>query len=68
MALYKCSALYVSHELKNLKKPTPYKDITMWLVTINDNKMNVVLSNHLLSSLKIRLSERRDWERAKVKA
>ena len=43
-------------------------DITMWLVTINDNKMNVVLSNHLLSSLKIRLSERRDWERAKVKA
>ena len=40
----------------------------MWLVTINDNKMNVVLSNHLLSSLKIRLSERRHWERAKVKA
>ena len=40
----------------------------MWLVTINDNKINVVLSNHLLSSLKIRLSERRDWERAKVKA
>lgn len=40
----------------------------MWLVTINDNKMNVVLSNHLLSSLKNRLSERRDWERAKVKA
>ena len=39
----------------------------MWLVTINDNK-NVALSNLLLSSLKIRLSERRHWERAKVKA
>lgn len=67
MAPYECSALYVFSQVKEFQKPTPYKDITMWLVTINDNK-NVALSNLLLSSMKIRLSERRHWERAKVKA
>lgn len=44
-----------SIKLKGVKKTTPYKDITMWLVMI-------------MSSMKIRLSERIHWERTKVKA